>query len=189
MTLYGNNCLLDLCWDLSFSLLFEQIESPMMKFSLFSALLKFFAPTKLQGCLTFVLYWLEWYFLFIYFFSIWVFFCEYSWITGLQWKMEGVSLTPHYHLHLLHRNLDISWAITAESSPLYIPTQKWYKTDIVFMYLISAYVYIYSIHWLYLFHIHFICDTYALVLYLRYSKCGWFRYMQYIHSMQWIWLI
>ena len=29
---------------------------------------------------------------------------------------EGISLTPHYHFHPLHRHLDISWAITAESS-------------------------------------------------------------------------
>ena len=143
MTLYGNNCLLDLCWDLSFSLLFEQIESPMMKFFSFSALLKFFAPTKVQGCLTCVLYWLEWCFLFIYFFfSIWVFFHEYSWITGLQRKGRGgVSLTPHYHLHLLHRNLDISWAITAESSPLYIPTQKSGIKQIQFLCTLSLLMY------------------------------------------------
>ena len=31
---------------------------------------------------------------------------------------EGISLTPHYHFHPLHRHLDISRAITAESSPL-----------------------------------------------------------------------
>ena len=33
---------------------------------------------------------------------------------------EGISLTPHYHFHPLHRHLDISWAITAESSLLHI---------------------------------------------------------------------
>ena len=33
---------------------------------------------------------------------------------------EGIFLTPHYHFHLLYRHLDISWVITAESSPLYI---------------------------------------------------------------------
>ena len=30
----------------------------------------------------------------------------------------GHTLTPHYHFHPLHRHLDISWVITAESSPL-----------------------------------------------------------------------
>ena len=30
----------------------------------------------------------------------------------------GISLTPLYQFHPLHRHLDISWAITAESSPL-----------------------------------------------------------------------
>ena len=33
---------------------------------------------------------------------------------------EGISLTPHYHFHRLHRHLDISRAITAESLPLHI---------------------------------------------------------------------
>ena len=42
------------------------------------------------------------------FFSIWVFFHEHSRITGLQEKGEGISLTPHYHFHPLHRQLDIS---------------------------------------------------------------------------------
>ena len=62
---------------------------------------------------------------FIYlFFSIWVFFHEHSQITGLQGKGEGISLTPHYHFHPLHRHLDISRAITAESSPLHIASSR-----------------------------------------------------------------
>ena len=140
MTLYGNNCLLDLCWDLSFSLLFEQIESPMMKFSSFSALLKFFAPTKIQGCLTCVLYWLEWYFLFIFFLSGFSFMNIHE-SQDCSGRGGGVSLTPHYHLHLLHRNLDISWAITAESSPLYIPTQKSGIKQIQFLCTLSLLMY------------------------------------------------
>ena len=58
------------------------------------------------------------------FFSIWVFFHEHSQITGLQGKGEGISLTPHYHFHPLHRHLDISRAITAESSPLRIASSR-----------------------------------------------------------------
>ena len=38
------------------------------------------------------------------FFSIWVFFHKHSQITGLQGKVECISLTPHYHFHLLHRH-------------------------------------------------------------------------------------
>ena len=38
-------------------------------------------------------------------FSILVFFHEHSRITGLQGKGEGISLTPHYHFHPLHRHL------------------------------------------------------------------------------------
>ena len=57
---------------------------------------------------------------FFFFFSIWVFFHEHSQFTGQQGKGEGIYLTPLYHFHPLHRHLDISRAITAESSPLHI---------------------------------------------------------------------
>ena len=39
----------------------------------------------------------------------------------------GISLTPHYRFHPLHRHLDISQAITAESSPLHIAS-SWTPT-------------------------------------------------------------
>ena len=39
--------------------------------------------------------------------------------TGQQGKGEVISLTPLYHIRSLQRHLDISWEITAESSPLY----------------------------------------------------------------------
>ena len=60
----------------------------------------------------------------MFFFSMWVFFHEHSRITGLEGKGEGVSLTPHYHFDPLHRHLDISRAITAESSPLHIASSR-----------------------------------------------------------------
>ena len=53
-------------------------------------------------------------------FSIWAFFHNKSRITGLQGKGEAICLTLHYHLHPLHRHLEISRAITADSSPLHI---------------------------------------------------------------------
>ena len=53
-------------------------------------------------------------------FSIWVFFHEYSQITEQQGKEQGIPLTPHYHFYQLQTHLDISQAITAESSPLQI---------------------------------------------------------------------
>ena len=59
-----------------------------------------------------------------FFFSIWVFSHDHSRITGLQGKEEGISLTPHYHFHPLHRQLDISRAIAAESSPLHIACSR-----------------------------------------------------------------
>ena len=55
-----------------------------------------------------------------FFFSILVFFHEHSRLTWQEGKGKGICLTPLYHFHTLHRQLDISQVITAESSPLYI---------------------------------------------------------------------
>ena len=67
-----------------------------------------------------------WCFLFFVFFSqinegffsvsIWVFFHKHSWFT----EQEGISVTPLYHFHPVHRHLHISRAITAEWSPFHI---------------------------------------------------------------------
>ena len=55
------------------------------------------------------------------------FFHNNSWITGLQGKGEGISLTPYNHFHPLHRHLGISQAITVESLPLHIGS-SWTQT-------------------------------------------------------------
>ena len=44
--------------------------------------------------------------------------------TGLQGKEEGTSLTLHYHFHSLQRPLDISRAVTVETSPLHIVSSR-----------------------------------------------------------------
>ena len=62
--------------------------------------------------------------MYIFFFSIWFFFHNHSRTTGMQGKRESISLTTHYHFHPLHRHLDISQAITAESSPLHIASRQ-----------------------------------------------------------------
>ena len=59
-----------------------------------------------------------------FFFLSGFFFHEHSRITELQGKGEGISLTRHYHFHPLHRHLDISRAIAAESSPLGIASSR-----------------------------------------------------------------
>ena len=59
-----------------------------------------------------------------FFFSIWVFFHEHSQFTEQQGKGEGICLTPLYNLHPLYRHLDISRAITADSSPLHIASSR-----------------------------------------------------------------
>ena len=56
---------------------------------------------------------------------MWLFFYEHSRFTGQQMKIVGrgggaISLCPFYHFYLLHRHLDISWVIAAESPPLHI---------------------------------------------------------------------
>ena len=58
------------------------------------------------------------------FFSVWVFFHDHSRITGLQGKGEVISLTPLCDFHPLHRHLDISRAITTESSRLHIGSSR-----------------------------------------------------------------
>ena len=58
------------------------------------------------------------------FFSLWVFFHVHSRFTGQQRKGEAIYLTPLYHFHPLHRHLDISGAITADSLPLHIASSR-----------------------------------------------------------------
>ena len=60
------------------------------------------------------------FFFFFFFFSVWVFFHETSRFTWQQGKGGDIYLTPLYHFHPFHRNLDISQVITAESSSLHI---------------------------------------------------------------------
>ena len=58
------------------------------------------------------------------FVSIEVFFHEHSRFTGQHGKGEAISLTALYHLQTLHRQLDISRAITAESLLLRIASSR-----------------------------------------------------------------
>ena len=60
----------------------------------------------------------------LFYFSSWVFFHEHSRFTRQQGKREAISLTPLYHFYPLHRNLEISRAIAAESSPLHIASSR-----------------------------------------------------------------
>ena len=80
-------------------------------------------PISVLPCFSKILERLMYNRLYKYFFSIWVLFHKHSQITGLQGKEEGIPLT-HYHFHPLHRHLDISRAITAESSPLHIASSQ-----------------------------------------------------------------
>ena len=59
----------------------------------------------------------SWYKSLVHFFSIWVTFHEHSIIKRKKEKGEAISLAPLYHFHPLHKHLDISWEINAESSP------------------------------------------------------------------------
>ena len=63
-------------------------------------------------------------FFFFFLFPIWVFFHNHLRITELQGKVEGISLTPHYHFTSLHRHLDISQAIIAVSLSLHMASSR-----------------------------------------------------------------
>ena len=60
-------------------------------------------------------------------FFIWIFFYELSIITGQQGQGEAISLTPLYHFHPLHRNIDISPVITAELTSAH---RKWLESSL-----------------------------------------------------------
>ena len=62
----------------------------------------------------------------MFFFSVWSFFHKHSRFTGQPVKGKIISLTSLCHFHPLYRHLNISQAITAESSLLHLgisPTQ------------------------------------------------------------------
>ena len=65
-------------------------------------------------------------------FSVGVFLDDHSRITGMQGKEERISLTPHYHFHPFHRQLDISRAVTAKSSPLHRSSSRIRTGDLWF---------------------------------------------------------
>ena len=50
-----------------------------------------------------------------------------------EWKGKGISLTPDQHFHPRHRHLDISRAISAESSPLHIASSRTRNGNIWFL--------------------------------------------------------
>ena len=72
----------------------------------------------------------------------WVFFHDISRFKGQEKKGEGISLTTHYHFHPLHRHLDISRAITAESLPLHIASSRTQTRNLIYTYVILIYKYI-----------------------------------------------
>ena len=89
-----------------FSQISFNIESPNIPTRIFFLVI-IFNFTSLDSILFGELFALFFSACFFTFFSIWVFFHNDSRITGLQGNAEGISLTPHYHVHSLHRHLDI----------------------------------------------------------------------------------
>ena len=67
----------------------------------------------------------------LFFFVIWIFFQKHSRFTGQQGKGDGISLTPLYHFHPLHRHLEISQGITVESSLHHIISNIWKSDKII----------------------------------------------------------
>ena len=72
------------------------------------------------------------------FFFILDFFHKHSRFTGEQEKGDAISLISLYHVHPLYRNLDISRAISAESSPLYIASSQTWIGILWFLWFLSA---------------------------------------------------
>ena len=69
-----------------------------------------------------------WQVFFAVFFSVWVFLHEHSGFTEQQGKRKAIPAALLYLLHLLHKHLDNSQTITAESSLLHKPP-SWTRTE------------------------------------------------------------
>ena len=92
---------------------------------------------------------------------MWVFFHENSRITGLQGKGEGISLTPHYHFHPLHRHLDISRVITAGSSLLRIVSSRTRTGNLWFPSALKVFIQLFAfIHYVNIWLLHWACFTF-----------------------------
>ena len=53
-------------------------------------------------------------------------------IHKTAWEVEDISLIPFYHFYPLHRHLDISWVVTAESSPLHTARSRTWTGNLWF---------------------------------------------------------
>ena len=51
-------------------------------------------------------------------------YCYLYYLDQYRGEGEAISLTPHYHFHPLHRDIEISRAVPAESSPLHIASSR-----------------------------------------------------------------
>ena len=95
------------------------------------------------------------------------FFHDISRFKGQEKKGEGISLTTHYHFHPLHRHLDISRAMTAESLPLHIASSRTQTRNLIYTYVILIYKYIAYIMSIPFFKNFAFCVTKILLLFHR----------------------
>ena len=67
------------------------------------------------------------------FFSVNIFFLSGSFFMNIccnsrdsrgRWEEGCISLTPFFHVHPIHRHLDVSWVVIAVSSPLHIDNSR-----------------------------------------------------------------
>ena len=97
-------------------------------------------------------------------------------------KGKGISLkvTPDYYFHPLHRHLDISLAITADSLPLHIASSLTQTGNLTYTYVILVYVYIayiYTFTYMYIYtFIYIYIYIYSMNIYIIYNI-----YEYYLH--------
>ena len=104
----------------------------------------------------------------------WVFFHKHSRFTGQKMKGGSISLTPDYHFHPLHRHLDVSRAVTAESLPLHIASSQAHTENLVYTYIILIYILIYKVIYIYIYiciyiyilHIYMYIYIYHIYIYI-----------------------
>ena len=78
-------------------------------------------------------------------------------------KGEGISLTPHYHFHPLHRHLDVSRVVAAENLSLHIASSRNQTRNLIHIYCLFMFYYILLCFIIFIFYYILFVSLYLLI--------------------------
>ena len=78
-------------------------------------------------------------------------------------KEEGISLTPHYHFHPLHRHLDVSRVVAAENLSLHIASSRNQTRNLIHIYCLFMFYYILLCFIIFIFYYILFVSLYLLI--------------------------